>query len=562
MQVTFWILIITYALWNCSAAFGGEVWNNISVGKFYKFSTPPTALYPDRWPVTVLAGGTNRELSHGAKLTDGEFDTTSSPWPLEKWVAWHDTSFEVIIDLGKAHPVSHIHARAASRTEWAIAYPAKLTISVSSDGTVWRPYGGSVTFRAASGAGWEVNEVQGTGGWTYDTRFVRYAFEPVAGQHIFLDELWVEGSISHTTKEASHDGAYHGAFPATEQGYLRLNEFENETGRRATMVLWYAGWDAPFTTTVGQLIDNPTSPSWIGDRKLEIGFLPTSPNSPGGISCTETSSCITSARIAAGSHDQFLFDWFVEAATRNRPFWIRPMNEMNGSWTWSQNNPPNNIHDLRSLRYGGDPSTYRWAWRRMYNIAEQAGATGERQIFVWAPDVHNDPDNGGGPTDLRVYYPGPQYVDWIGFSLYKGDPGESYEGLLKSAYNRDYTDDPLWRHSVSAKPFMIVEGGAVEFKVEVNPPGDVAQFQQLVGCWIPAGEYTSSGSKYTATSSGPKYTVTLLNKPQFIRGWFYRLPLLEIPVKAAVWFDRLSQCEHISTSEESLRAYRPYFFDR
>jgi hypothetical protein len=350
MQLSLGILILIYALWNCSAAFGGEVWNNISVGKFYKFSKPPSAAYPDQWPVTVSVGGSSRELSHGSKLTDGEVDPSSSPWPLEKWVAWHNTPFDVTIDLGKSYPVSHIHARAASRTEWAIAYPAKLTISVSSDGINWSLYGSWVGFRPSIGAEWEVQEVQGTGGWAYDTRFVRYAFEPFVGQYIFLDELWVEGSISHTTKEASHDGAYHGAFPSTEEGYLRLNEFEKEMGRRATMVLWYAGWDASFTTTVGQLIDDPKSPNWIGDRRLEIGFLPVSSKNPDEkcqengtcLSCTQNSSCITSAKIAAGSHDQFLFDWFVEAATRNRPLWIRPMNEMNGSWTGSKNNPPDN----------------------------------------------------------------------------------------------------------------------------------------------------------------------------------------------------------------------------
>ena len=228
------------------------------------------------------------------------------------------------------------------------------------------------------------------------------------------------------------------------------------------------------------------------------------------------------------------------------------MNEMNGNWTGPQNSPLDNINDHHDLRYGGDPSTYRWAWRRMYNIAEQAGATGDRQIFVWAPDVHNREN--GGPGDLRVYYPGPQYVDWIGFSLYKREPGESYEALLKSAYNRDYTDDPLWRHAVAAKPFMIVEGGAAEYKaVVVEGKGNLALFQEKKGCQLLAGPYTFEGAKYIAMS---------LNKPQFIRDWFYRLPMLGIPVKAAVWFDKLSQCENINTSVGSLRAYRPYFLDR
>jgi len=189
----------------------------------------------------------------------------------------------------------------------------------------------------------------------------------------------------------------------------------------------------------------------------------------------------------------------------------------------------------------------------LYNIAEQAGATGDQQIFVWAPDVHNVED--GGPEDLRVYYPGPQYVDWIGFSLYKREPLESYEGLLNSAYNRDYTNDPLWRHPVAAKPFMIVEGGTAEYKLEVvvQGEGDSARFQKLAGCQLPADTYTFFGSKFIVMS---------LNKPQFIRDWFYRLPLLGIPVKSAVWFDSQSTCISIYTSEKSLRAYRPYFLDR
>jgi len=502
-------------------------------------------------------------LSHGTKLTDGEFDSTSSGWPLDKWVAWYNTPFDVVIDLGKPYPVSHIHARAASRTEWAIGYPTKLTISVSSDGLTWRSYGSDISFQTPTGAGWETREVQGAGGWAYDTRFVRYAFYPTAGQHVFLDELWVEGSISHTTKEANYEQVLHGVFPADTDGNLRLKDFESLTGRRASMILWYAGWDAAFKNTVGQIIDDPTSDAWIGDRHLEIGFLPVSPKHPSNpndcekhgtcISCTQNESCITSKRIAEGHLDEFLANWFIDAASRNRPLWIRPMNEMNGSWTWFSNDPVDNDHDTHNLRYGGDPLTYRWAWRRMYNIAEQVDATGNNQIFVWAPDVRGTPED-SKRGDPRVYYPGPQYVDWIGFSLYKVNPDETYESLLRSAYSRDYTSDPLWRHPISAKPFMIVEGGSAEYEV-VSDAGNTTEFIKLHGCWLPEDRYIFGGARFTVTS---------LKKPEFIRDWFYRLPLLDppVPVKAAVWFDHVANCIGINTSQRALQAYRPYFLDR
>ena len=117
------------------------------------------------------------------------------------------------------------------------------------------------------------------------------------------------------------------------------------------------------------------------------------------------------------------------------------MNEFNGSWTFYNSTTGN-------LRYGGKPLEFRWAWRRMYNIAERVGCVGNNQIFVWSPNMPSYP--GTIENHFTKYYPGNAYVDWVGASCYNN--GSSSEVLLDEWYQAYH----------QRKPLMIAEGGSDE----------------------------------------------------------------------------------------------------
>jgi beta-mannanase len=71
------------------------------------------------------------------------------------------------------------------------------------------------------------------------------------------------------------------------------------------------------------------------------------------------------------------------------------------------------------MPWHSDPKTFKKAWQHIWEKFEEAGAN-RYATWVWSPDA---PDI-GAPTNYRLsenpewYYPGDDYVDWIGWSAY------------------------------------------------------------------------------------------------------------------------------------------------
>lgn len=111
--------------------------------------------------------------------------------------------------------------------------------------------------------------------------------------------------------------------------------------------------------------------------------------------------------------------------------------------------------------YNNDPSQYVAMWRRVYNIFAAEGVANVE--WVWSPNYasHPPPTQPGYEWNtLHNYYPGDQYVDWIGlsgFNWYKTRPGARwdsfatlYDGVLREL--ACYYD----------KPQIIAQVGTVE----------------------------------------------------------------------------------------------------
>jgi beta-mannanase len=71
---------------------------------------------------------------------------------------------------------------------------------------------------------------------------------------------------------------------------------------------------------------------------------------------------------------------------------------MNGSWA----------------PYGGDPSNYILAYKRIQQIFAQEGVPDQSVAWVWAPNGNSAP----GTPEFEDYYPGDAYVDFLGFTAY------------------------------------------------------------------------------------------------------------------------------------------------
>ncbi len=112
--------------------------------------------------------------------------------------------------------------------------------------------------------------------------------------------------------------------------------------------------------------------------------------------------------IAGGRYDRFLNRWGRDAAAYRRPLVIRFMHEMNGTWyPWQANGN------------GNTPEDYKRAFRHVHDVFDKHGAGNVSWVFSL------DTLAGGAPTtvdEMKRYYPGARYVDWMGLSGFNWGP--------------------------------------------------------------------------------------------------------------------------------------------
>ena len=409
--------------WNETATTYGV----ISPGKFYKYSAVPDAAYPDIYPCL--------DYSDGSMLTDEV---------IEEWVGWNQ-SVDIVLDLGKVYEINVAKLNAKSQTSSSVYYPASMQVYIrQDDGDPWQAFGDAVVPPSDSteqSQAWLTSTASTTA-----ARYVKYSLAIGSGD-LLVSEIEVYGYIVNEIKHAPDVGFYNGAFPVTYQGWLHIDRHETITEQRLSMVLWYHELNPAHNgsgfESIASLWNHNTGlgRNQANHRYLTIGWLPKDS---------------TAAEIATGGggYDEHFQEWFgksIDYSLRGGntdPIWLRPMNEMNGTWSF-----PGNTAHPRS-QWGGDPIGFRRAWRRIYNIAEQVGAA-DKHIFLWAPNGITYPAAEWNMPDK--YYPGDNYVDWVGLSMYvQGAEGKKYPNNILTGDSGAGSFDfgANWDY----KPLMIAEG--------------------------------------------------------------------------------------------------------
>ncbi|KAJ3209887.1 hypothetical protein HDU67_005830 [Dinochytrium kinnereticum] len=189
-----------------------------------------------------------------------------------------------------------------------------------------------------------------------------------------------------------------------------------------------------------------------------------------------------------------LGDRLLRIIQRGRKIFLRLYPEMNGSW----------------FIYGQKPRAFIAAWRRAFNVLNaKIGPQNRNMIaYLWAPNSGNGypyynqtfsvnptaiPEdrieidtNGDKVLNLEddpysPFYPGDEYVDWVGLSIYHygseypwrqnvvPEPNK-FEGKMQGRFNREWGIFPFYdmfsgpsgMPGVTAgnKPFILAEGGA------------------------------------------------------------------------------------------------------
>jgi len=160
-------------------------------------------------------------------------------------------------------------------------------------------------------------------------------------------------------------------------------------------------------------------------------------------------------QILNGIHDGYIEQFATDSKSLNSKIYIRFLHEFNGNWyLWSGN---------KNGAENGGPEKIVRVWKYIVDKFKSIGATNVK--WVWNPHGPSIDINQNGWNSIDKYWPGDDYVDWIGMDAYNWYPKDPWGG------NRPYRDfdncfGELYNEcqKLSTKPMMIAEFGSPEFE--------------------------------------------------------------------------------------------------
>ncbi len=163
--------------------------------------------------------------------------------------------------------------------------------------------------------------------------------------------------------------------------------------------------------------------------------------------------------IINGKHDAALTAWFEEAKNIDSNLLVEFGTEMNGYWfSWNGTYYGKGKTDgYGDTSYPDGPEIFRDAYRHIIDICNEVGNDNISWFFHF--DVNSDPEEDW--NDPVLYYPGDEYIDWLGVSTYgpfqRGDKYNDLlpEDLLKKAHKK-------FQEISKNKPYAVLEFGVTE----------------------------------------------------------------------------------------------------
>lgn len=220
--------------------------------------------------------------------------------------------------------------------------------------------------------------------------------------------VMVSGNVSSTrvspAPAQSQQIRYLGVYePDAPGSYSGIEKFAHAVGRQPNIVSYYSGWGEDFQNAFA------VTAASHGARTL-VQMDPTN---------------ISIAEIAAGKYDPYLTSFADKVAAFRHPVIISFGHEMNGFWeTWGYHHTP--------------PTVFVAAWRHIVNLFRKDGA--DNVIWLWQV---NSASSQTGP--VRDWWPGVNYVTWVGISGYYYVPGNTFYNVFNSVAVaiRQFTQAPL-----------------------------------------------------------------------------------------------------------------------
>ncbi len=187
--------------------------------------------------------------------------------------------------------------------------------------------------------------------------------------------------------------------------WANVAQWNKAVGSPASLVLYYSGWGESFQSSFAATARSHGA-------ELLIDLDPTGRQ--------------TLAQIARGAGDAWLRGYASQVAAYGYPVVIAWAHEMNGTWyPWG---------------YGHQsPSTYVAAWRHVVQLFRDEGAS--NVTWLWTVNDTSTPHS----PPLRPWWPGRQWVNWVGIDGYYYYPTDTFARVIGQALRqiRTFSNAPV-----------------------------------------------------------------------------------------------------------------------
>jgi hypothetical protein len=253
---------------------------------------------------------------------------------------------------------------------------------------------------------------------------------------------------------APETGIYHGAFAdlpdlaASSVVQQRTTQFETLAGKNIVWSILADHWLSGITFPAQRI-----SAVHRAGRIPLVHLMPWSLRRRG----FQADSIYTFNRMLSGYFDFEIRQWARDAKATRRPIIVDFAPEPNGDWyPWSGAlNGGDETTGYGDPDLADGPEKYRDIYRRVVNIFKAEGAS--NVTFFFHVVSGNKPDLPW--NTMSAYYPGDEFVDWIGVSVYsaqfRGDFWEDFSESMDVAY-------PELAALSADKPLAILELGIIE----------------------------------------------------------------------------------------------------
>ncbi|MFF2093821.1 glycosyl hydrolase [Paenibacillus sp. NPDC058174] len=216
-------------------------------------------------------------------------------------------------------------------------------------------------------------------------------------------------------------GMYIGAYIDKDSGVEKLRDgkfkaFNEKTGKQHAVYFNYHKYGSPFPY------------HWAEQVKKAGGAIQLALQPDKGLSEVKD--------------DAYLRKFAKDAEEAGVPIFLRFASEMNGSW----------------VKWNGNPSLYIEKFRLVSKVMKEAAPN---VAMVWSPAANPK-------QKITAYYPGDDYVDWVGLSIYSV---KYFNGNVKTPADQVNPLDSLdfvYKTYAGRKPIMVSEYGATHFSKAGN----------------------------------------------------------------------------------------------